>query len=73
MVIVLFLNRLLWTDILFVALTDKKLLFLSQCELNSNISPDFVSLIGYLCFAVVVVLPEPCVVPSPRTNILIYF
>ena len=53
----------------FVALTNKKLWFPLQCRLNTNLSFDFVKLIGYLAYADNAVPSNPCVGPLPRIKI----
>ena len=65
----LFLSRLLWIDIFFVALTNKKLLLPLLFRLNTNLFPDYVKLLGYFASAVNVVPSNPCVRPFPRIKI----
>ena len=64
-----FQSLLLWINIFFVALVNKKLLLPLQCRLNKNFLRGFGNLIGYFASAIKVVSSNPYVGLSPRIKI----
>ena len=67
-----FISEVFYFELIFVALTIKKLSFPLQWRLNKKILFGCIKLIGDITSAVNVVLPNSCVGPSPQIKISLF-